>query len=96
MTDLKATYDAALAMVPELLPCPFCGGAASPDGVVRYGDRHAEEQGWKQSEFYYCNCMHCGVSNKGIVGHNTRDDAVAAWNRRSPVGLNEKHGNLQP
>lgn len=69
----------------ELLPCPFCGGEASPDGTARYSEKHAKEQGWGQTEFYYCNCIHCGVSNIGIIGHKTRSDAVAAWNRRIPA-----------
>lgn len=70
-------------MTNVLKPCPFCGSEASPDGVVRYGERYAAEQGWKQDEFYYCNCMNCGANNKGLSGHETRDDAIAAWNRRA-------------
>lgn len=68
-----------------LLPCPFCGGEASGDSKVTYSDRHAKEQGWGQATFFYVNCIRCGSDNKGIVGHHTRDDAAAAWNRRSPA-----------
>ena len=67
----------------ELACCPFCGGTASSEGVVRYSERHVTEQGWEQSEFYFCNCPTCGVSNLGIVGHRSKADAIAAWNRRA-------------
>jgi hypothetical protein len=26
--------------------------------------------------------MMCGASNKGLVGHQTREDAIKKWNRR--------------
>lgn len=64
--------------------CPFCGGEASDAGEVRYDTKHAKKEGWTQSTFFYCNCIACGTDNKGIVGHRTKADAVAAWNRRTP------------
>jgi hypothetical protein len=67
----------------DLQNCPFCGSDASAEGVVRYSDRHVNEQGWEQNEFYYCNCPRCGVNNCGIVGHSSREKAIEAWNRRA-------------
>lgn len=66
-----------------LLPCPFCGGGASGDATIKYSEKYAKKQGWDQTTFYYCNCIHCGANNQGIVGHLTRDAAIAAWNRRA-------------
>lgn len=71
------------AQLSPLLPCPFCGSQASDAGTVRYSERHAKNEGWDQVEFYFCNCPSCGVSNVGVVGHQTRERAVAAWNRRA-------------
>ena len=50
----------------ELLPCPFCGGAAS----VRlfYGCRYG----------VYCDC--CDARVGGL--YNERAEAIKAWNRR--------------
>jgi Lar family restriction alleviation protein len=67
----------------ELKPCPFCGGEASASGTIRYSANHVHEQGWDQDTFYFCNCPDCGVNNRGIVGHRTPAEAIAAWNRRS-------------
>lgn len=67
----------------KLKPCPFCGADASAGGVVRYGQLTVAAQRWDQDEFYYCNCPSCGVNNLGLVGHRTRDEAIAAWNRRA-------------
>ena len=69
----------------ELLPCPFCGGEASAEGTVRYGDRTVKENEWDQSVFHYCNCQSCGVSNRGLVGHRTKDEAIRAWNTRAAL-----------
>jgi Lar family restriction alleviation protein len=72
-------------MTDKLLPCPFCGGKASDAGEVKYDAKYAIKQGWEQATFFYCNCVACGADNKGIVGHHTKSDAVAAWNRRIPA-----------
>lgn len=66
-----------------VLPCPFCGERASGDGKTRYSEDFAKEQGWGQSEFYFCNCPSCGVNNQGLRGYETREEAIAAWNRRA-------------
>lgn len=71
-------------MTQNLLPCPFCGGECST-GTVKYADKTVEEQGWEQDTFYFANCMQCGAKNTGLVGHDTREAAITAWNRRVPV-----------
>lgn len=71
-------------IVERLLPCPFCGGEASADGSVRYHENH--EAWWDDGErildAYFCNCVKCGISNLGLLGHRTRADAIAKWNKR--------------
>lgn len=69
----------------RLLPCPFCDGSAHPDGVVRYSNDHEAwfKDGTRATEAFFVNCIRCGVSNKGLIGHQTRDDAIAAWNTRA-------------
>jgi len=74
----------------ELLPCPFCGGAASDSGVVHYGHREKQDQnawwadGSPVEDAYFCNCKSCGANNRGIVGgFQTQENAIEAWNRRA-------------
>lgn len=68
----------------DLLSCPFCGGEASDAGIIRYGEKGARDIGdGKQREYFYCNCIHCGVSNAGLTGHTSKDGAIAAWNTRA-------------
>lgn len=66
----------------ELLPCPFCGGtniAIHPDDVGS-GGQHVPP--------YHAACDMtrggCGVS---VVGDDTEDDAIAAWNRRAALAV---------
>jgi hypothetical protein len=65
----------------SLKPCPFCGGEASYN-TVTYSESMVEEQEWSQAKFHGVNCIHCGVSNLGLVGHRTTDDAARHWNVR--------------
>jgi hypothetical protein len=78
MTNTQADEGAGL------LPCPMCGGAAG-NATTRYDARTVKEQKWQQSVFYYCNCISCGVSNAGIVGHKTVEEAQSHWNHRAPT-----------
>lgn len=77
MTDTKHT--------PELLPCPFCGGQASDRGEVTYHGSH--EAWWPDGSqvvhAYYCNCIRCGITSKGIIGQQTRELAREKWNQRA-------------
>ena len=79
-----------LAAVP-LLACPFCGGEASGTGTIKYAKTH--EAWWKDgtriTEAHFCNCMKCGVTNKGLCGHQTPSLAVAHWNTRSQANVKD-------
>lgn len=68
----------------KLEPCPFCGGEASSSGEVKYCETHQAwwPHGTQILEAYFCNCLHCGASNKGMCGHRTREKAIAHWNTR--------------
>lgn len=54
--------------MPDLLPCPFCGGVAS---VV-----HVDEDSWN------VECVDYGGCATGGPWRNTESGAVSAWNRR--------------
>ena len=75
--------------MPELKPCPFCGGEASDGGYVKYGKPLKDifwEGGLPITEAFFCNCISCGVRNiQGAVGHQSRAEAIAAWNTRSDL-----------
>jgi hypothetical protein len=74
----------------DILPCPFCGRAASDTGKTTYSSPTASNATWSDGTpimvAYFCNCLSCGVSNKGIAGgYRTQDEARSAWNRRVPI-----------
>ena len=59
---------------PELLPCPFCGGA---------GEIH-ETQGGQASAFatlYRADCSERGCAD--MPWESDKSDTIAAWNRRA-------------
>ncbi|MFZ2524443.1 MAG: Lar family restriction alleviation protein [Candidatus Ferrigenium altingense] len=62
--------------------CPFCGGEAAY-AWIEYSERHVKEQGWKQRIFDFVSCVSCGVSNKGLVGFKTKEQAAKHWNTRA-------------
>lgn len=55
---------------PALLPCPFCGGAAEITGRTFTTICCANDQ--------------C-ISNGGYNNYGHRQDAIEAWNRRTPA-----------
>ncbi len=65
-------------MSTELLPCPFCGGEASVQGVKTCLTAKYE---------YYprCRIENC-PGNNGWISFGTNTEAVAAWNRRFACG----------
>ena len=71
--------------VAELKPCPFCGGKATAGGDITYGPKHEAwwPDGSQIEDAYFVNCVKCAVSNIGMCGHQTREKAIAAWNRRA-------------
>lgn len=73
----------------DLLPCPFCGGEASAEGVTTYNKHHQAwwEDGTQVLRAYFVNCIKCGVTNQGLLGgRQTRVEAIAAWNTRQQQG----------
>jgi len=60
-------------MAENLNPCPFCGMAANVGSYDAYGGKTA----WSVE---CANWQECGAINQS---HDTRESAMAAWNRRS-------------
>lgn len=73
--------------VMDLKPCPFCAGEPSPTGKITYSANHDARwlDGTRVLEAFFVNCVACGVDNRGLLGHQTREAAVTAWNRRAPA-----------
>src|SRR6185437_5382162 len=74
------TKDAVLAL------CPFCGGEGAP-ATIRYGQSTVAYQQWSHDTFHYISCISCAANNRGLVGHLSPEDAIAAWNRRAVAPL---------
>ena len=75
----------------DLLNCPFCGGEPSPDGRITYSGK--QEAWWpdetRVQEAFFVHCLKCSVDNKGLLGHQTQAEAIAAWNTRHSLGDRE-------
>ena len=57
---------------PELKPCPFCGGEAVLDDE------------WIAQYSVFCENNACRYGRNGTRRiYDTRDEAIAAWNRRA-------------
>lgn len=73
----------------ELKPCPFCGGDASDAGHIKYSRPLCDtwwSDGTSITEAYYVNCKQCGQVRAPfnlVGGYQTKDEAIAAWNRRA-------------
>lgn len=67
----------------KLLPCPFCGGEANAfvDKFNKYFT------GCKKCNFYYGIEIEdgCELEKGWIAIHNTKDEAIKAWNTRKPM-----------
>jgi Lar family restriction alleviation protein len=74
--------------LPELLPCPFCGGEAVVEGTNWYGKLDLPP--------YYAACGRCEAKlgydwapeeggHSPAHAFNSRDKAAAAWNARAAV-----------
>lgn len=58
----------------KLKPCPFCGGEA----------RMATQEG--RPVHHFVSCVNCLASSNSLIPHgDTKEDAIAAWNRRTPA-----------
>ncbi len=64
-------------VVPELLPCPFCGA----DGELTHGG-HGEM-------LVRCSAIPCSAGLGGNCWQTTKEDAYAAWNRRASPPASE-------
>ncbi len=62
--------------LPDLLPCPFCGGMA----VMSYGRIEALNK-WTHGVSCWNMNADCGAA---ITCFDAEIDAINAWNRRSP------------
>ena len=75
--------------VEGLKPCPFCGGEASDAGHTKYS-RPLDDAKWLDGspvrEAFFVNCIPCGASSRNSLfgGYQTKAEAIAAWNRRTP------------
>lgn len=63
--------------IPELLPCPFCGGEAEC-----YEYAHPPENFHQRATLYLwrVRCRSCYLGGDGI---RKQSEAIAAWNRRA-------------
>lgn len=52
----------------ELLPCPFCGGEAESQFIPSFRNSHF---------------VRCKICLSSVRGYDTKDKAIAAWNRRA-------------
>ena len=61
--------------IPELKPCPFCGG----------NDIDIDETDFGRADDPYCYIVSCKGchANVYVDSDSTMEDAVAAWNRRA-------------
>jgi Lar family restriction alleviation protein len=64
------TYDRNQLTI-ELLPCPFCGGAAQKKGFIM-GPFDCME----------IRCSVCGASPYSNSSYHSADDAALKWNKR--------------
>ena len=59
-------------LVEAIAPCPFCGGEAN---VINH-----RWSGNNEIKAYYVHCIKCNANGHG---RNTKEKALAAWNRRA-------------
>jgi Lar family restriction alleviation protein len=69
---------------PDLLPCPFCGGEA------KFYHR-PDDSGWSNTDWVSC-AGDCGAST---CMHETKQEAIAAWNTRSDDLIKERSDEVQ-
>lgn len=69
----------------KLKKCPFCGGRAFDSGTIEFSESHQAwwSDGSRVEKSHYVNCIVCGISNKGLFGHQTKEEAVKHWNKRA-------------
>lgn len=68
--------------MPELKPCPFCGGDAEKMYIKRnklFASMHFPYN----TRYVYVKCKICGATSRDCV---SVENAIEAWNRRSDNG----------
>lgn len=71
--------------MPDLKPCPFCGGKASE--YFNYGGQTKYRESYY---FFYIQCLDCGARSKATSGVGNPDEdypyriPASYWNRRTP------------
>lgn len=81
-----AALSVATSKAGELKPCPFCGGAASIGEIRCTSSPNAHwSDGTECLHSFFGSCVACGSNTLSLgIGQQTRDKAIAAWNRRAP------------
>lgn len=74
---VKPTSDPAA--MPELLPCPFCGGDSFH---IKYHDDNSREDEIPIGDFWAITCNKCGTFKTGKDAEYA--SAISAWNTRPP------------
>lgn len=69
----------------KLKQCPFCGGKAEVDEMVCKSD------GQISCNSIHARCQNCGSTGPNYTTYydassNTKEEAIAAWNRRAEQG----------
>ena len=67
------------AAMPELLPCPFCGGDSFH---IKYHDDNSREDEIPIGDFWAITCNKCGTFKTGKDAEYA--SAISAWNTRPP------------
>ena len=61
--------------IPNMKPCPFCGGTAEI--------RSRFIKGVANRKHYWLECGQCHIQQNHVDGYRTIDKAVKIWNRRT-------------
>lgn len=62
----------------ELKPCPFCGGEAE-EKYIKRNLKYRLFYFRDITHFVYIHCKTCGCTSRV---HETKENAIEAWNRR--------------
>jgi len=90
--DWEPTFDTD---GPELLPCPFCGGAAYylKPTVTKYVPKMDCKPQASEYPTYQVECIDCGAHSVPAIMHlgctpaEGKQAAAGRWNRRAELGV---------
>ena len=89
VNEIKEIMEIKNGTMPELKPCPFCGGKAVK--IVYWDEEEQNEKAWergvKQDEnhYYVIRCYDCDIELFGGVPISG-EELIKAWNRRTENG----------